>query len=154
MVSSSQSLADQRDKRCPFLTKAKATDTPCIKSPNARGVCTVTSRPTGAAPENAENPDNPVNAPGPRDWLVCPYRALDPVVLESCVGLLFGFNRSTPAYIIPGVRLGYDGPGDAAKDAVVATTRHDVAIRLRNGERVFIYFDEKLGGELSIPGVA
>lgn len=154
VVSSPQSLADQQDKRCPFLTRAKATDTPCIKSSNARGVCTVTSRPTGAAQEDPDNPENPANAPGPRDWLVCPYRALDPVVLESCVGLLFGFSRGTPAYIIPGVRLGSDSPADAASAEVVAMTRQDVADRLRKGERAFIYFDEKLGGELSIPGTA
>ena len=154
VVSSPQSLADQREKRCPFLTRAKATDTPCIKSPNARGVCTVTSRVAGVGQEDAENPDNPANAPGSRDWLVCPYRALDPAVLESCVGLLFGFVRGTPAYVIPGVRLGTEGIADAAKKAVVAATRQDVAARLRGGERVFIYFDEKLGGELSIPGTA
>ncbi len=153
VVSSPQSLADQRGKLCPFLTRAKAVDTPCIKSPNARGVCTVTSRPTGGAQEDPENPDNPANAQLPRDWLVCPYRALDSAVLESCIGLLFGFQRGAHAFIIPGVRLGSDGT-DPAVAAVVSATRLDVAARLRNGERVFIYFDEKLGGELSIPGTA
>lgn len=154
VVSSSQSIADQKDGRCPFLTTAKGVDTPCIKSPNARGVCTVTSRSIGVAEEDAQNPDNPVNAPGTRDWLVCPYRALDPAVLESCVRLLFGFDRAALAYIIPGVRLGPSRPGDLAQDAVVGTTRLDVTARLRRGERVIIYFNEKLGGELSIPGTA
>ena len=120
VVSSAQSLSDQRDKRCPFLTKAKATDTPCIKSANARGVCTVTSRSTAPALEDSDNPANPTNVGGPRDWLVCPYRALDPAVLESCVGLLFGFARGTAAFVIPAVRLGYDGPADQARSAAVS----------------------------------
>ena len=154
IVSSDQSRADQRDKRCPFLTRAKATETPCIKSANARGVCTVTSRPTGPAQEDPENPENPTNIGGPRDWLVCPYRALDPAVLESCVGLLFGFPRSTPAYVIPAIRVGYEDAADVAQRSVVEATRRDFAARLSRGERVFIYFDEKLGGELSMPGTA
>ncbi len=154
VVSSRESLADQRDMRCPFLTKAKAADTPCIKPPNARGVCTVTSRPTGQGLEDPENPSNPVNAPTSRDWLVCPYRALDPLILESCVGLLFGFDRGTAAYVIPAVRLGRNGPEDASAEKAVASVRRDVSNRLRRGERVFIYFDEKLGGELSMPGTA
>lgn len=97
---------------------------------------------------------NPVNNPGSRDWLVCPYRALDPVVLESCVGLLFGFGQDATVYIIPGIRLGADRSASGADAAVIAATREDVATRLRMGERVFIYFDEKLGGELSMPGTS
>ncbi len=154
VVSSPQSIVDQRDGRCPFLTRATTADTPCIKSANARGVCTVTSRASGPAQEDPDNPANPANAPGPRDWLVCPYRVLDPVVLESCVGLLFGFAPGGTAYIIPAVRLGSRGADDEAEDATTAATRQDVAERLRRRERVFIYFDQKLGGELSIPGTA
>mgnify|MGYP000387666742 CR=1 FL=1 len=71
---------------------------------------------------------------------VCPYRALDPALLNATVSRLFGFPPGAPALIIPGVRL---------TDAAMRT---EVAARLGSGDQVFIYFDEKLGGELSIPG--
>lgn len=124
VVADARSLRDQRDQRCPFLSTAKAADTPCIKSEASKGVCTVSTS-TGRVRQ---------------DWLVCPYRALDPALLNATVGRLFGFPATHPALIIPGVRL-----TDAA-------TRAEVQRRLGSGGRVFIYFDEKLGGELSIPG--
>ena len=154
MVSSPGSVADQRGGLCPFLTTATAKQTSCIKSPNARGVCTVTSLPLGPAREDAANPENPANAPGPRDWLVCPYRALDPAVLEACVGRLFGFAPGGTSYVIPAIRLGSRDDDNRDGGVATAAARRDVEERLRRQERVFIYFDEKLGGELSIPGTA
>ena len=124
VVASAQSLDDQRSQRCPFLTTAKAADTGCIKSEASKGVCTVNTSAGGTR----------------QDWLVCPYRALNPVLLNATIGRLFGFPASSPALIVPGVRL-----ADTAM-------RAEVAARLDAGNRVFIYFDEKLGGELSIPG--
>ena len=126
VVASAQSLQDQTNQRCPFLTAAKAMDTPCIKSEASKGVCTV-STPAGGTRQ---------------DWLVCPYRALNPTLLTATVGRLFGFSQDNPALIIPGVRL--------ADEA----SRADVRLQLDAGGRVFIYFDEKLSGELSIPGTA
>ena len=154
VVSSAEALTDQHTQRCPFLSRATATETLCLKSSNSRGVCTVTSHPSGPAQEDPENPSNPANSPGPRDWLVCPYRALDPVVMESCVGLLFGFDGATPSYIIPAIRLGHDKKkkGVAPSPDIIEKSRREVLGRLRTGERVFIYFDDKLGGELSMPG--
>jgi hypothetical protein len=144
VVPSAHALADQRAARCPFLSAAKAESTICIKSPNARGVCTVST----------QQPRGNGLPPTRQDWLVCPYRALDPAVLHSCVGLLFGFQEGFAAYIIPGVRLGPEDSPDPQRAGAVALVRADVATRLGRGERVFIYFDEKLGGELSIPGTA
>jgi Restriction endonuclease NotI len=124
VVASAQSLDDQRSQRCPFLTMAKAADTNCIKSEASKGVCTVNTSAGGTR----------------QDWLVCPYRALNPALLNATIGRLFGFLASSPALIVPGVRL--------ADTAI----RAEVAARLDAGNRVFIYFDEKLGGELSVPG--
>jgi hypothetical protein len=124
VVANAQSLDDQRNQRCPFLSVAKAMDTSCIKSEASRGVCTVNTSAGGSR----------------QDWLVCPYRALDPVLLNAAVGRLFGFPAGSPALIVPGVRL------------AALATRAEVEARLSTGSRVFIYFDEKLGGELSIPG--
>jgi hypothetical protein len=61
-------------------------------------------------------------------------------MLNAFVGRLFGFAANAPAYITPGLRLSEPA------------TRSDLAARLTAGERVFIYFNKTLGGELSIPG--
>ena len=126
VVASARSLNDQRNQRCPFLTTAKATDTTCIKSEASKGVCTVSTSAGGTR----------------QDWLVCPYRALDPPLLNATIGRLLSFPAGSPTLIMPGVRLA---------DVVV---RAEVTARLSAGSRVFIYFDEKLGGELSIPGTS
>lgn len=126
VVASARSLDDQRSLRCPFLSTAKAADTPCIKTEASKGVCTISTSAGGKR----------------QDWLVCPYRALDPALLNATVGRLFGFLPDGTALIIPGVRL------------ASAATRVQVAQLLGTGGRVFIYFDEKLGGELTVPGTA
>ena len=126
VVRSSEALEDQRDRRCPFLSTAKATISDCIKSENAKGVCTISTKPGPDAPR--------------QDWLVCPYRALDPNMFHAFVARLYSFSPEQPAFVIPGIRLGAD------------STRNTVVQKLREGERAFIYFDEKLGGELGIPG--
>lgn len=126
VVASNQSLDDQRNLRCPFLTIAKAEDTSCIKSEASKGICTVGTLAGGTR----------------QDWLVCPYRALDPALLNAAVGRLFGFASEDAALIIPGIRL------------LDLKMRAEVAARLDVGRRVFIYFDDKLGGELSIPGTS
>ncbi|HZT86859.1 MAG TPA: hypothetical protein VFA12_02750 [Stellaceae bacterium] len=95
----------------------------CIKPEKSRGVCTVSTMPTGAR----------------RDWIVCPYRALDPGLLSSAISRLFGGLRSGLTFIVPAVRL-------ASADIQI-----QVLEKLQTEHRVFIYLDEKLGGELSIP---
>jgi hypothetical protein len=123
---SPQALDDQHNRRCPFLTAAKDTPTECTKADNAKGVCTISTKPSVKATR--------------QDWLVCPTRVLGPSMLNAFVGRLFGFAARAPAFIIPGLRLSE------------TATRADVATRLTAGERVFIYFNKTLGGELSIPG--
>ncbi len=123
VIASEQSVADQQSETCPFLSQATAERRQCIKAPASRGVCTV-STPT---------------ALGRRDWLVCPYRALDPNLIQSAVRRLFDFEGDQDSFVVPAVRL------------IDNNVRIEVSNRLRLSGRVFIYFDDKLGGELSIP---
>jgi hypothetical protein len=123
VVSSPQAIADQNDERCPFLSQATGEERVCIKNVRSRGVCSV------SCPSN-----------GPRqDWLVCPYRALSPEIVSGAVRRLFGLASGVDPFVTPAVNL--------VKDHV----RKDIQQRLEAGQPVFTYFDEKMGGELSIP---
>jgi hypothetical protein len=120
------SLGDQERENCPFLSAVTDEARRCIKSAAAKGVCTISTATSGKR----------------MDWLVCPYRALDPRMIEDAVRRLFGFPAHQAAFIVPAIRL------------VDMEIRQGIADRLGNGGRVFVYFDEKLGGELSIPPTA
>ena len=123
VVSTAAALADQQSERCPFLSEATAEDRLCIKSEASKGVCTINS------PSNGRR----------QDWLVCPYRAINPELVGRAVRQLFGVSEGTAPSILPAINLHK------------AAVRDDVAMRLAAGDLVFIYFDAKLGGELSIP---
>lgn len=113
----------QRNGYCPFLSAARNDDQPCFKSAASRGVCTISS----------------VSGNQRQDWLACPYRVLSPELLNAAVRRLFQIEVAAALLIIPSIRL--------ADEAV----RGEVEQRLRRQERIFVYFDDKLGGELSIP---
>lgn len=123
VISTPESLADQQNGRCPFLSSATVEDRPCIKSAAAKGVCTISS---------VSN--------GPRqDWLVCPYRALSAELVTRSTQQLFAVPSGTEIFVTPASTL--------AKEPI----RADIRLRLGRGQPVFIYFDKKTGGELSIP---
>lgn len=122
VITSEQSLKDQEAERCPFLTAAVDEDRSCIKSKASKGICTINS---------ASNKTR-------QDWLVCPYRALSPKLIEDAIDRMFGLGGEQPS-ILPAIKLS----DQAARDEVNG--------QLAAGKRVFIYFDAKLGGELSIP---
>lgn len=126
VVSSDKSLSDQTGEDCPFLSGATGEPRKCIKGPAARGVCTISTA-TGRAR---------------MDWLVCPYRALDHKLIDDAVRRLFNLLESTETLIIPAIRL------------TTEEARTAVGQSLNAGYSVFVYFDEKLGGELSIPPTA
>lgn len=128
VVSTLQSAAGQQDGTCPFLGAATNSVRACIKPPAAHGVCTISTLPKAGAQR--------------QEWLVCPYRALDPALVEDAVRRLFGFPSRQAALIFPAPRL---------EDEAM---RQEVGRRLAVGDRAFVYFDEKLGGELSIPKTA
>lgn len=123
VISTPNSINDQQAERCPFLTAAMGENRPCIKGAAARGVCTISS---------VSN--------GPRqDWLVCPYRALSDDLVSRATRQLFAVPTAVDPFVTPASTL--------AREEV----RDNVENRLRAAQPVFIYFDKKTSGELSIP---
>src|SRR4051812_22121025 len=85
-----QALADMQAKRCPFLTDIVGVSTECVKKPESRGVCTVSSLdPAGAR----------------RDWLVCPIRALDRPLLDNVTRRFFALAPTAKILIEPAPSL-------------------------------------------------
>lgn len=109
-------------ERCPYLSNATGEHRKCVKSPNSIGVCSISTQ----------------TAHGRRDWLVCPYRALDPNLLDEAVARLFDVSPGGEVVVRPAVRLGRKEDREQMVDA------------LRAGARVFLYLDQKLGGEVSL----
>ncbi len=126
LVSGSQhALADQKMKRCPFLSEAFRRDHPCIKlhkegpakTGNSEGVCTISS-----------------TSNGPRqDWIVCPVRALDDDLLEKVVRHLYGVPAADDIQLTPVAGL--------ADPEVAESVVREVH---RAHERVFVYFQNKV----------
>jgi hypothetical protein len=115
-------IGDQRSGRCPFLTETLKRSTPCVKAPNSRGVCTISA-----------------SSNGPRqDWLVCPYRALDDRLLADMVCRLYGMAPLDPVLIRPVVALDE------------ALGRAEILNAVHGPDRVFVYFQDKLGGEINL----
>jgi hypothetical protein len=118
-----ESLQDQLASRCPFLTGVKRVSTECIKRPASKGVCTISSTSNGSR----------------QDWLVCPYRVFTPSFMQPIARRLFGADG--------GVLWTHAAPtltDDSVKAAIVE--------RLTAGDHVLVYFDEKVGGEISLAG--
>jgi hypothetical protein len=123
VVGGPEALADQRTQRCPFLSRATGDERQCIKAAASRGVCTIN------CPSNGSR----------QDWLVCPYRAFSPEIVETTVRRLFGLRGDATPLIQPAINLSKPEVRDQIRDA------H------RDGHSVFVYFDSKVGGELGIP---
>lgn len=123
VVANADSIEDQRLERCPFLSQATGEQRSCTKAAASRGVCTISST------------SNRIR----QDWLVCPYRALSSEIVVGAVRQLFGVSKSVVPFVVPAITL--------TKEDV----RQDLRSRLCAGQPVFIYFDAKMSGELSIP---
>lgn len=123
VIATAQSVGDQQKERCPFLTEATGEIRLCIKAEAAKGVCTINSVSNGLR----------------QDWLVCPYRTLSDELVSKAIRQLFAVPVEVQPFITPAVTL--------KKQEV----RDDIVERLRNQQPVFIYFDKKTSGELSIP---
>jgi len=116
------SRADQRADRCPFLSAAIGEEQGCIKAATSRGICTISS---------CSN--------GPRqDWLVCPYRALEPALLKDVARRLFGFDTRQRMDIVPAPTL------------MKARFRSAFIDSVHKGSAGVVYVRDKLGGEISI----
>lgn len=124
MAVGASAIYDQASEQCPFLSQTLNEATPCRKTINSRGVCTISA-----------------SSNGPRqDWLVCPYRALDDSLLTGIIRRLYSVPPGTSVVIAP------------------ARTLTDTLVReetFRAGQsddprRVFIYFQDFLGGEIGL----
>ena len=73
-----------------------------------------------------------------RDWLVCPYRALDPDLMREVVRRLYAAGTGRRVLVVPAPTLGLDA------------VRSDVVRQARDGALVVVYLQNKLGGEISI----
>ncbi len=118
------SLGQQRSGMCPFLSETLTRFTPCVKAENSRGVCTISATSNGVR----------------QDWLVCPYRALDDDLLAGMVRRLYGVPDYVPLLIRPAKAL--ESPD--IKEEVL------LAVKPEDPQRVFLYFQDKLGGEISL----
>jgi hypothetical protein len=93
-----------------------------VKAANSRGVCTISATSNGSR----------------QDWLVCPYRALDDGLLADMVKRLYSIPALDLVLIRPVVVLGEE------------EVKTEIRQAFRDGERVFIYFQDKLGGEIGL----
>lgn len=116
-------LSDQQASRCPFLSRAIGSPRACIKPLTSSGICTISSASNGIR----------------QDWLVCPYRAIDEPMLDAVVRRLYGLKASQDVLIVPAPSLASRG------------VRKNVAAAARDTGSAFVFFESKLGGELSVP---
>ncbi len=117
-----ESLRDQQSKRCPFLSLATGQQHECIKPAQSLGVCTISTS----------------NAGGRQDWLVCPFRVVEPNLLDDAARRLFGHNPSIDIMLVPAPILTVQEKAEQFRAAAM------------NGTPCMVYFQNKLGGEISL----
>lgn len=122
VAASPDASGDQKGKQCPFLSTATHTPTECTKSPNAKGVCTISACSNGLR----------------QDWLVCPFRALDPAILQDAARRIFSVQPGQNMTILPVPVLQNGEVRQGFEDAI------------RSGNRGLVYLSSKLGGEVSL----
>jgi len=125
---SSHCLDDQRTGSCPFLSRALGQRQGCIKSAASKGICTITTV-----------LDDGIY----QDWIVCPYRIIDDSILNRTARDVFGITEAKKLITVP---------ASALVDPQVRSVVADYAID-PDSEAV-LYFQHKLGGEISIPPTA
>lgn len=113
----------QRAGDCPFISTAVGSRHDCVKSPASRGVCSISS-----------------SSNGPRqDWLVCPYRIVGDPLIERVVERVFSASREVSRGVMPAPLL---ADHQARKTVLAHVKKHGVA---------YVYLQNKLGGEISVP---
>jgi DNA modification methylase len=117
-------LTGENRHRCPFLSEVLSKRVECWKTANSKGVCTISS------------PSNGVR----QDWLVCPHRVIHTnIVRESCARI-FDLPEDEDTYPVPVSSLLEKERLDSFKS------------RIRESGRGFLFFQDKLGGEISLSG--
>ena len=115
-------LEVQQRGRCPFLSAVTQEERDCVKSASSSGVCTINNASNGVR----------------QDWLACPYRALDPDLIEGVVRRLFKVTPGQPVLVAPAPALAR------------LATRKDIIRQAGNHELTVVYLQNKLGGEISV----
>ena len=108
-----------RTQQCPFLSRALERATTCIKNRNSRGVCTITT-----------------TKDEKRDWIVCPYRVLEPHIIHDVTRKIFSDVREN-VQVFPVVHLEEE-------------ERRSEILRIGASETIYLYFQDKLGGEINL----
>jgi hypothetical protein len=117
-------MEDQCAQRCPFLSDALHTTRKCVKADNSKGVCTVASESDGVL----------------MDWVVCPYRTLTSPILGEAARRLFRVPNDSKFVLVPAPTLSE------------ISIQKEVLAALHSRSRALVYFMDKLGGEIDIPG--
>jgi hypothetical protein len=118
----SRSIEIQQTGCCPFLSQATGQERACTKPESSSGICTIGSCSNGSR----------------QDWLVCPYRALDTDLFTDVARRLFKPRKDAEITLLPAPTLSIAENRKRVEDAVTA---NNLAI---------VYFQGKLGGEISI----
>lgn len=110
--------------QCPFLGDVLQTRTPCVKNTNSAGVCTISSVSNGSR----------------QDWLVCPYRVISSDIVRKGCQRIFELDHE----VLP--------------LPVSVLQKEDALLRfiegVRNDGSGYLFFQDKLGGEISLTGTA
>lgn len=110
--------------KCPFLGAVLHAPTTCVKSANSAGVCTISS---------VSN--------GPRqDWLVCPYRVISSDIVRQACQRIFGLAHEVSPVPVSVLKK------EEALLQFIDCVRADGA--------GYLFFQDKLGGEISLTGTS
>jgi DNA modification methylase len=118
-------IAAKKSEQCPFLTSILGQQTRCVKNENSLGVCTISSNSNGIR----------------QDWLACPYRVIDSRIVRRSCQLIFNLSdveiNPLPVSLLKEDRV-----------------RAELERQLRTGRPAYVFFQDKLGGEISVIGTA
>ncbi|HTW69190.1 MAG TPA: DNA methyltransferase [Acetobacteraceae bacterium] len=118
-----KSISGANKDVCPFLTEALARKTECWKSANSKGVCTISS----------------VSNRTRQDWLVCPHRVIHTDIVKESCARIFG-TAAAGRYPVPVSAL------------ATAERLESFKTEIRKTGSGFLFFQDKLGGEISFGG--
>ncbi len=107
---------------CPFLSEALRQANRCIKNENSLGVCTINTSSNGSS----------------QDWLACPYRVISSDLVKVACARIFGNAGEEVSQPIPATLLS------------IASERDKFKAEVSDKGVGFIFFQAKLGGEISV----
>ena len=107
---------------CPFLSEALRQTNRCIKNENSLGVCTINTSSNGSS----------------QDWLACPYRVISSDLVKVACARIFGNAGEEVSQPIPATLLS------------IASERDKFKAEVSDKGVGFIFFQAKLGGEISV----